>query len=438
MARRTLMNLALEENEEPEVTPEAVEAEPVPAEAEAAVADVAEDTAPLDDLATAVEEAGEDIEQLEKIEDVVEDTVESGEGLPPAAAEVADIAVEAIRERLGISGRRLAPSLEAFGATSSRLVASRVALEGVKETMQKAWEAVRKAIASLIERIVGFFKKHLGANEMLEKALAKLEAAADGLGEKKPDVSDFESEQFYVGFAAKTAVNAASVKGVLDRQAKLSEEVIAANAKAAEGSEKVAAALAAAAGQEGGEKIATIAKGVGEQIASVLQASITASGEKAAGGVKSKHVGVLFGGKSIVLTTGTETEAGAGNAFMKAEVRVVEKHEGSNSAVPVLSSADQKLVLGAVKTLLTANKALMEKVDALKKFQGGVDKAIATAMKKAENPEGEEAKALAAAKKSISGFATFIGQLNIALPGLNLAASKAALSYVGASQKHFK
>lgn len=435
MTRRSLM-IALEGEELEPVDP--IEpAEAVPAEAESAVAEVAEDQAPIDDLATAVEEAAEDIDTLENVGDVIEDSVETGEGLPPAAAEIADIAVESIRERLGIKGRRLAPSLEAYGASSSRLTASRVALEGVKETLKAAWEAVRKAVSALIDRIVGWFKKHFGANEMLEKALAKLEAGADGLGDKKPDVSDFENESVFTGFANKNSVNAASVKGCLERQAKLSEEVVAANVKAGDGAAKIGDALTQAKGEEGATKVATIAAAVGTEIASVIGATISVSAGQKSGGLSSKHVGVLFGGKSIVLTTGKETEEGAGNAFMKAEVRVVEKHDGAKT-VPVLSGTDQKSVLEGVKTLLTANKALMEKVDSLKKFQAGVDKAIAAAMKKAENPEGEEAKALNTAKKSLQGQATFVGQLNLALPGLNLQASKTALSYVGACQKHYK
>ena len=99
------LKFALEDNE-PEVVEEP--SEEVPAEVEAGAADVEAGSTEVEDGLGEIETAGEDTAAIGEIADVVERSVtpdengEGGEGLSPEAAEIAEIAVERLRERIGL------------------------------------------------------------------------------------------------------------------------------------------------------------------------------------------------------------------------------------------------------------------------------------------------------------------------------------------------
>jgi len=77
-----------------------------------------------------VEDAVQAGEELEDIAEVASETVEEGEGLDESAAEMASIAIESIRNRLGIRAQtRLVPATESFGNTNTRVVSTKLVVE---------------------------------------------------------------------------------------------------------------------------------------------------------------------------------------------------------------------------------------------------------------------------------------------------------------------
>lgn len=123
-----------------------------------ATAEVAEQGGEVDDHVEALSDGVDNIEEMTSVQDVLQKSVDSGEGVSEDAAEIAEIAVEAICARLGIKKQRTVPSLEAFGSKSSRLVATKFAIESIGEKIDQAWKAVKAFFAKVWAQIKAFFK----------------------------------------------------------------------------------------------------------------------------------------------------------------------------------------------------------------------------------------------------------------------------------------
>lgn len=120
-------------------------------------------------------------EELGEVNDVLAAGVESGEGVSEETAKMAEIAVEAICAKVGISAReaRIMPAMESFGSTNSRLTATRLAMEGIKETAKRVWEAIKKACIHVWNVIKSFFAGLFKSRSMLEKHLKNLKDRAN-------------------------------------------------------------------------------------------------------------------------------------------------------------------------------------------------------------------------------------------------------------------
>lgn len=120
-------------------------------------------------------------EELGEVNDVLAAGVESGEGVSEETAKMAEIAVEAICAKVGISAReaRIMPAMESFGSTNSRLTATKLAMEGIKETAKRVWEAIKKACIHVWNVIKSFFAGLFKSRSMLEKHLKNLKERAN-------------------------------------------------------------------------------------------------------------------------------------------------------------------------------------------------------------------------------------------------------------------
>ena len=196
------------ENEEelveavPEVTTDDV------IEAQEVTEEVAEAEAEVEEVQEAIEEGVQDAETLETVADTLEETVEDG-GADPATAQMAEVAVESIYRRLGIQAKAM-PALEAFNDKEQRIAATKLAIEGIKETAQKVWEAIVnffknlwQAFGRLWEKVKNLFRNNTKVltsllNEIkgMEVAEAELKGGAvnrllaDFFGVKDSTVSD--------------------------------------------------------------------------------------------------------------------------------------------------------------------------------------------------------------------------------------------------------
>lgn len=155
------------ENFEPMTEEEQIAQEEADAIAEELPADEAqidEDTADLDRLV-------ESSDGLESLAVSLQQAIDDG-GLSPTAAQFAVHSMEAyfkpLGEDTGVS------SLESFGGFTSRLTASQEALERVKATLKKIWEAIKALAKRVWNWIKEFFRKIFTAVGRLETAVARL------------------------------------------------------------------------------------------------------------------------------------------------------------------------------------------------------------------------------------------------------------------------
>lgn len=155
------------------------------AEVEADSSAIVEQVGEIDQIDTAVADAETDAGTIGEIQGALQESVDQGEGVTEATAEVAEIAVEAICARLGMKPGSGMPSLESFGNKSSRLTATKYAIESFGEKIKQIWQSILKALKFVWEKIKNFFlsftksraklKEHL---QNLQKLVAKAQESA--------------------------------------------------------------------------------------------------------------------------------------------------------------------------------------------------------------------------------------------------------------------
>lgn len=139
----------------------------------------AEVTGTLDDI----ESAQADSDSLGAIAETMEATEETG-GLDPVAAEVAEVAVESICNRLGVTRRKYA--LESFSSKDKRVGATRYAVEEIKDVLKRIWDAIVAAFGKVKEFLKNFFKALIDSNEKLaQRADALVNKATNAKGAPK-------------------------------------------------------------------------------------------------------------------------------------------------------------------------------------------------------------------------------------------------------------
>lgn len=186
---------AMEEADAPLVQVEINAEKEMSAEIEADSAALTEDAQEIDDLNTAVESAENDIDTLETINAEMVGSVEQGEGLDPTAARIAEVAIESICLRLmGSYDGTIVPSMESFGGKSSRLTATRIAIENNENFIIRGLKAIGAAIMSAFSRIVEFVQKFFDANERQKKEAAKMLEGLKNFKAEQPKEKEFENE----------------------------------------------------------------------------------------------------------------------------------------------------------------------------------------------------------------------------------------------------
>lgn len=146
---------------------------------EAAMGEVAEVETEINATTDAIEQGAQDADALDAIADAVEETEQDG-GADPVVAQVAEVAVEAIYKRLGLTTKPIA-SMEGFGDKATRIEATRLSVEGWRETAAAIWKAIKDLFKRIGASVVQFFKQLFVATERTLKRAEALQTAAENV-----------------------------------------------------------------------------------------------------------------------------------------------------------------------------------------------------------------------------------------------------------------
>lgn len=150
----------------------------------------------VDEQLGAIDSASDDAQTLGDIADVMEESAENG-GMDETSARVAEVAVESIYRRLGVAKKTALPAMESFGDKASRLTATRVAIEGITDTLKKVWEAIKAAFVRMGDWIRDFYAKLDIVNKKLGERATKALTAADKIDSgAKPKETEIKAGSF--------------------------------------------------------------------------------------------------------------------------------------------------------------------------------------------------------------------------------------------------
>ena len=148
------------------------------------VLEISDDYNEIVSMEDAIERLGEIHDSLEELLVISEDSLEEG-GLDANTSQVLRISTEALVSPLGLDSPILSP--ESFGSDGERLSSTRVSIEEEKSTIQKVWDAIKRSLVALRQKISEWYNNvWKNVDKMLEKA-NKLDKAIDEAGAPKND-----------------------------------------------------------------------------------------------------------------------------------------------------------------------------------------------------------------------------------------------------------
>lgn len=139
-------------------------------------AEIQKDNTAIDVTVGQVEEAVQAGDELESIGEVAVDSVESGEGMTEQTAELAEIAIESICNRLSYRPAvRLVPAVESsFGNNASRLTSTKIIIENIGDTLKKIWASIKAAALRVWDMVKGFIANLFKSTTALGKHIDSL------------------------------------------------------------------------------------------------------------------------------------------------------------------------------------------------------------------------------------------------------------------------
>lgn len=440
MSRFNIALLGEEVEAEDTVTPEATDAtlDTIADSPEPEIAEANEVAGDLQDADAAAAEAEEVAETLDAMAGPIEAAQAEG-GLTEPAAEAIRIAVEHMKSRIGMSKRKTF-AMEGFKSKTTRSQATRVALEDIKETAGKIWEAIVKAFNTAIEWVKKFFLSLFdGATKLKNRATKIKEAAAAKEGKTAAADAKVESESIAEALRLNGKVSepkdvsanfsrmVADVMGknsAIEAATKLTEEAEGALA-VIEDSEKFKSSLEALAkgvnkfskarkvdGLDANLKATSSENYFGDKVAVIISLADSVKGDDVL-----KHIGGI---KLSIM------DAEGRKPLTKTEMTPLTPKEAAELCGDVEDLATGLInAKGAVEKLNTAQKKLQ---DDAKKLSGNVK----------GDAQANAGAGARVARVAISAATTYMVQtnkmlLNIGNSGLNYAA--ASLSLIGKEEK---
>lgn len=410
---------------------------------EAGAAQVAEQSGEVEELQAAVEDAVDGAETLGQVEEVLEKTAESGDGVDETAAQVAEIAVESIKNRLGIIGGKHFPAMESFGSKNTRLSATKVALENVRETIARIWESIKSAIVRMWEKIKSFFIGLIKNTGMLITHLETLQERVKKIPENaKPSKNDLDNSSLAKAFSVNKKADISTAKTIVTNAGKLLG--IAGKISQASGSFSAAIQTAAEnASVAGSYEKARADLGVAVE-AAIKTVSLIAGTH--GGGVKDKETAITYYGPfagTRVLAVKNETKNIDGETYREFGISITTYEKIEATSITALKRdeifgllKDGLQLLDGLKDFEKTEKDLQKVADNVK---SSADKATSSLNKAASDADDTaKSRALRAIAADVANLNQITGSLGTSLPAAVFATGKAVGDYASASIANLK
>lgn len=137
-----------------------------------------------------VEEAAEVVEALESIAECLKVSAANG-GLDRHSAAAIGVATQYMYSRVGIKSKSM-PAMESFGGTSSRVGATQLAMEDIKDKAKEIWASIVAAFKRMLAWVTDHFNKIFGSAEKLQKRAQAVVKMAEDKNGKKAEKTKFE------------------------------------------------------------------------------------------------------------------------------------------------------------------------------------------------------------------------------------------------------
>lgn len=387
----------------------------------------------IDRAAVAAEDAAASAEDLEEVADQLAAGVESGEGVSEETARMAEIAVESATRRL--LGRRSASfvAVENFGGRQTKLQATKLAMEGVIETVKRIWEAVKKAVKDMWAKVMDFFGRATANLDKVEADAAKLRERVRGVtgSIKEKDVT------------SGSVLSAFSVDGkcTLETAKEISANTVVLVETTLEGLNKAEVNCA---------ELTKIASNPGEYKVGVLRKILFNVPFSKAKGVKSQKknkngadvatldLGPIYRGQLVRMVV-TMPKDDEGDLKSSLSMEIVQQSKSADKT-KTLSTSEMDTALDLVDTLTEATRKFDKKKDELAAVSSALtkvaDAAMSFATAKMENKDANVAKERAMlneVRSMVSSMNSINGRLSANAPAWALSNAKALMTYVDAS-----
>jgi hypothetical protein len=385
---------------------------------ETSASDLNESEEDISEIDASIDDAAADSDTLENIQDTMQKSVDDGEGMNETAAEIAEVAVEAICARLGIVNSHVIPSLESFGSTQSRTVATKIAIEGIGDTVRKVWESIKKAYEAVKKWIVEFYKKWMTALGGIKRAQEDLKAKVKNHTDKKLTQTTIKKESLAEGLAVNNVANIGSVTELLVNHLAVTKTINGIKSLLTGTVKDI-------------QKIDFMKDDEGDTENSQTKLTSTA---KTIFDIIKKLTGPLYDGNSL---EGIINDSDDG--FIK--VLLTKKVKSTAASLPVLKKKEMTAILNVTAELIGDCEAMSKGSSDMVKILDAATDTISSIIKLAGAIEGAREgadkaaikKRVKIAKDGVNGVKKAIISVGVQVPSLNYKLIKGCFTYINAS-----
>lgn len=375
----------------------------------------------------AVDEAVEAADRLEDVAAPIERSVEEGTGIDPAAAELAQVAVESIMSNIGARGYgvKVIPSIENFGSANTKLHSARVSLEGIGQTIKAVWEKVKETLKAIWQKISDFFVKFFDNTEKVNNAIKACREKVNGLTGKKAKEKTIDSKALAGGFSIKGKFTSKNIDDIVNnhiamtvvsnRFVDLCKNGVTLVEQLAK--DKIDAAVKTM------DKLSDTGVELVEGIKLSSTPTTKSKTKKDGNEVTTVEHGPYFQGRRIVLTAITNPK----NGLVSLGMEIKESSEAADKgSVDVLTPEEMNKALDIIEALNKETTGFKKNQEFFKTLQAESNKIIASAFKIAETivDQSEEntliKRNLAAAKAGLTSFSSVASRYTTMTPSWNV------------------